>query len=279
MNKELTTLRQGLIKLGIPLHLTAGPPGRTGKKGDKGDPGVGVPTGGTTGQVLTKNSNTDYDDSWQTPAASGVTSVTGVPPIASTGGTTPAISLQNSASVDITAALGTDTKFFTASGSAATNGHVITGDAQGGITDSGTALTSLVPTSRTISTTLPLAGGGDLSANRTLLLNPLVEFGINSGIVANPATLIDTTRQAGQVTSCQIIITASDPSTALTFKIFQNGVDVFSADPTVAAGTASGTVVNYTSLTSSPLSVAAGDKFYMQITSGSSAWQFIARLQ
>lgn len=31
--------------------------------------GQGVPTGGTTGQVLTKNSNTDFDDSWQTPAS------------------------------------------------------------------------------------------------------------------------------------------------------------------------------------------------------------------
>ena len=27
-----------------------------------------VPTGGTAGQVLTKNSSTDYDDSWITPA-------------------------------------------------------------------------------------------------------------------------------------------------------------------------------------------------------------------
>lgn len=33
-------------------------------KGDKGDPGVGVPTGGTTGQVLTKKSNSDYDTEW-----------------------------------------------------------------------------------------------------------------------------------------------------------------------------------------------------------------------
>ena len=33
-------------------------------KGDKGDPGVGVPTGGTTGQVLTKKSNNNYDTEW-----------------------------------------------------------------------------------------------------------------------------------------------------------------------------------------------------------------------
>ena len=33
-------------------------------KGDKGDPGEGVPTGGTTGQVLIKSSDADYDTEW-----------------------------------------------------------------------------------------------------------------------------------------------------------------------------------------------------------------------
>lgn len=50
-----------------------GPKGDTGAKGDKGDPGqdgqdgadgVGVPSGGTTGQVLSKASGTDYDTQW-----------------------------------------------------------------------------------------------------------------------------------------------------------------------------------------------------------------------
>lgn len=34
-------------------------------KGPKGDTGTGLPAGGTTGQYLRKNSNTDYDFSWQ----------------------------------------------------------------------------------------------------------------------------------------------------------------------------------------------------------------------
>ena len=34
-------------------------------KGADGDPGVGVPAGGTTGQVLTKLSDTDYDTDWE----------------------------------------------------------------------------------------------------------------------------------------------------------------------------------------------------------------------
>ena len=42
----------------------------TGKpsRGEKGDVGDGVPSGGTTGQVLTKNSNSDGDASWKNPS-------------------------------------------------------------------------------------------------------------------------------------------------------------------------------------------------------------------
>lgn len=36
-----------------------------------GTPGEGVPIGGTTGQVLTKSSNANFDTSWQTPSAGG----------------------------------------------------------------------------------------------------------------------------------------------------------------------------------------------------------------
>ena len=42
--------------------------------GPPGPAGVGVPTGGTAGQVLTKDSSTDYDTSWQDVVA-GVSSV------------------------------------------------------------------------------------------------------------------------------------------------------------------------------------------------------------
>lgn len=38
--------------------------GEQGIQGPQGDPGEGVPTGGTTGQVLTKTSSTDYDTEW-----------------------------------------------------------------------------------------------------------------------------------------------------------------------------------------------------------------------
>lgn len=38
--------------------------GDTGATGPAGATGAGVPTGGTTGQILAKDTNTDYDTSW-----------------------------------------------------------------------------------------------------------------------------------------------------------------------------------------------------------------------
>lgn len=48
-----------------------GKQGIPGVKGDKGDTGIGLPTGGVTGQFLEKNSNTDFDFQWITPAFTG----------------------------------------------------------------------------------------------------------------------------------------------------------------------------------------------------------------
>jgi hypothetical protein len=45
-----------------------GDKGDKGDKGDPGDPGVGVIAGGTSGQVLAKASNSDYDTEWVTPS-------------------------------------------------------------------------------------------------------------------------------------------------------------------------------------------------------------------
>ena len=44
--------------------------GSKGDKGDKGDTGVGVPTGGTTGQYLAKTSGTNYATGWKSPSSS-----------------------------------------------------------------------------------------------------------------------------------------------------------------------------------------------------------------
>jgi hypothetical protein len=43
-----------------------GPTGQTGPLGPQGPVGAGIPTGGTTGQSIVKNSATNYDYGWQT---------------------------------------------------------------------------------------------------------------------------------------------------------------------------------------------------------------------
>lgn len=58
-----------------------GSKGDTGIQGPKGDTGlqgpagIGVPNGGTTGQILTKNSNTSGDTSWKDAPQTGISSV------------------------------------------------------------------------------------------------------------------------------------------------------------------------------------------------------------
>ena len=71
-----------------------GPKGDQGPQGLRGSNGNGVVVGGSTGQVLTKASNTDYDVTWSTNGSGTVTSVTGTSPInVATGTTTPVISM------------------------------------------------------------------------------------------------------------------------------------------------------------------------------------------
>lgn len=55
-----------------------------GANGQDGDPGVGVPTGGTAGQVLAKASGTDYDTNWVNQSA-GVDPATVTPLMDGTG--------------------------------------------------------------------------------------------------------------------------------------------------------------------------------------------------
>lgn len=49
---------------GSPIENLTGPTGATGPAGADGADGVGVPTGGTTDQILAKASNTDFDTAW-----------------------------------------------------------------------------------------------------------------------------------------------------------------------------------------------------------------------
>lgn len=55
------------------------PQGATGATGAAGAAGVGVPTGGATGQVLQKNSATNYDTVWVTPTATSSPTIETLP--------------------------------------------------------------------------------------------------------------------------------------------------------------------------------------------------------
>jgi Pectate lyase superfamily protein len=69
---------QSVLEVGSPgIPGAQGPPGLPGSPGAPGQvgpAGPGVAPGGTAGQVLEKNSTTDFDTIWATPAAGGVTS-------------------------------------------------------------------------------------------------------------------------------------------------------------------------------------------------------------
>lgn len=65
---------------GSPTSLI-GATGSTGLKGDTGDAGPGVPSGGAAGQVLAKNSTTDYDTVWSTPGSGALTKIASIGPL------------------------------------------------------------------------------------------------------------------------------------------------------------------------------------------------------
>ncbi len=52
-----------------------GPQGEQGPPGEKGDPGPGLAPGGTTGQMLTKASDADFDTVWTDPLTGGGSSI------------------------------------------------------------------------------------------------------------------------------------------------------------------------------------------------------------
>lgn len=106
-----------------------------------------------------------------------------------------------------------------------------------------------------------------------------IVFGIGSGASGTNVLPFDiVATHAGSVSSCVVRVRQSDGATPLTFRIKRNGVDVFVSDPTLAAGTAVGSY-SFTNLTPSPLNIAKGDVFTMDITSGTANWQFTAVLE
>jgi len=64
------TIQVGPQEIQVLVAANIGPPGPAGQDGEQGFQGVagvGVPPGGTTGQILAKASNADYDTEWVDP--------------------------------------------------------------------------------------------------------------------------------------------------------------------------------------------------------------------
>ena len=63
----ISSAQDGTVVVGnqVEGQIVGGPKGEKGDKGDTGANGQGVPTGGTSGQILTKDSGADFDTSWQ----------------------------------------------------------------------------------------------------------------------------------------------------------------------------------------------------------------------
>ena len=82
------------------------------------------------------------------------------------------------------------------------------------LSDSGTAIAGLVPTSRTISTTAPLTGGGDLSADRTIAI-PAATSAVNGYLTSADWTTFNAKQAAGDyITSLTGEATAAGPGAA-----------------------------------------------------------------
>lgn len=110
-------------------------------------------------------------------------------------------------------------------------------------------------------------------------VNPVVGFIILSGSTGTNVGPYIPASRSGSFTKCFVVVKTSDGSTGLTFKVNQNGTDIFTTNPTISAGTSAGSTFTFTALTSSPLSVTQNDLFTIDITSGTTSWAFTVTME
>lgn len=162
-----------------------GPTGSTGLKGDKGDTGATGPKG-DTGATGAQGPKGDTGDTGAT-GPKGDIGATGAK------GDTGATGAQGpSGVVSVTAPI-TNTGTSTAAVIGIDQTGITVAESQ--VTNLVTDLAAKVPTSRTISTTAPLTGGGDLSANLTLAVSA------GSTSIAGVLQLTDSTSSTSTTTA------------------------------------------------------------------------------
>jgi hypothetical protein len=218
-----------------------------------------VPTGGTVGQVLAKNSSTDWDTGWVTggggsgvgdPGANGLMVRTAL-------NTTVAVALANgSTKVSITNPDGT-----TGNPTIDVVPANFTGIPESGVTNLVTDLAAKAPVARLINTTAPLTGGGDLSADRThaIAANGITNAlaaqmaantikGNNTGALANAADLTTTQIKAMlAIAESDVTNLVTDLAAKATDSLVVHlagtesitGTKTFTVPPTLATATAS----------------------------------------
>jgi len=224
--------------------------------GSQGVAGVGVPAGGTAGQALTKVDGTNYNTTWTTVAGGGLHASThaaaGSDPVTIaesqvtnlvTDLAAKAASVHTHAESDVTSLVtdlaakaptasptftGTVTTPLTTAGYVKTSvGGVLSSVAaiaEADVTNLVTDLAAKAVGTTTISTTAPLTGGGDLSANRTLsltygsgLANSTGTLVVDSAIVpllasANVFTNVQQVTSPAAGTKCLVLKMAATPT-------------------------------------------------------------------
>lgn len=146
-----------------------GPTGATGSAGSTGPTGPGVPTGGTTGQWLKKNSGTDYDSSWSDLPSTVATTdtaqtISGVKTFGSGSLITPTVQASSGNALTLKSNAGTTRGLINSAGLTLFSGTSIDGGGTGviGIANAGTA-----PTTNPSGGALLYAEGGVLKVRQS----------------------------------------------------------------------------------------------------------------
>jgi len=178
--------------------------------GPAGPAGVGIPSGGTTGQILKKNSNTDYDTVWDTASGSGtVTSVNGTGangvsvsggPITSSGSLTIGLGAITPSSVAAVGTVtgsnlsGTNTGDQNLSGYAPLASPALTGTPTAPTATVGTNTTQLATTAFTVAQIasndaldVHIAGPETITGTKTFTPAPILSNGLQTTAITPPA--------------------------------------------------------------------------------------------
>ena len=218
-------------------------------------------------------------------AASGggggtVTSVTASAPITSSGGTTPniAIGIATTSATGVVKADGTSISVDGA-GTLSAIGAPPTGTAGGDLNGSFPNPGVVKVNGASVPTTQTFVGTNGSGQFVAATLPIVIGFIIGNG---TPGTNVGPdllSPRASSLSKCVVVVKNSDATIGLTINVKKNGTTVFSSNPTVAAGSGSGTVFTFTSLTTVPTAVAANDVFTIDVLTGTSNWQFTAQME